>query len=43
MFPKWQRLKSLRQMRYNIHEGKASHQGEATLLFKKRVWREEVI
>jgi integrase len=28
-------LKSLRQMGYTIHEGKASYQGGATLLSKK--------
>jgi hypothetical protein len=36
-------LKSLRQMGYTIHEGKASYQGGATLLSKKRAWCEEAI
>jgi hypothetical protein len=30
-------------MRYTIHKGKASHQGGATLFFKKSAWREEAI
>jgi hypothetical protein len=40
---RWQMLKSLRQMRYNIHEGKVSPQGGATFLSKKRAWCEEAI
>jgi len=40
---RWQMLKTLRQMRYTIHEGKVSPQGGQHFSLIKRAWCEEAI